>query len=362
MNDAAEKAGGAAASAAPPSSRVAAFDIARVLAIASVLALHVTAFTHTNAPQLAWAWVLNRSLIGYAAPVLLAVAGALSWTPSRLREGDFVPYLLARSKRVLVPYGIWAVGYLMFLAATGQPPASSLGGYALLFVTGLAYYHLWFVPAVMLVYVLAPAGARAAAKHPAFVLLVGYGVAIAVVAMLRLPHPWLNWRVERALFTTFRYLPYAAWGALFATWPALRAGLRRWWPLAAAVAVAIALMLAPTEGDLALWGKTTGAGLMILAVLGACSVLGERWRAADRAAEGLSPLTYVIYLSHAMLLAAMVSAIAAQGRLALFGETWFVVALYAATAVSSGAVAWAWGRAARWSRRRDAATAGDAAV
>ena len=329
--------------------RVPEFDLARVLAIAAVIALHVTAIAHRYAPELAWAWALNRALISYAAPVLLIVAGALSWNEKRLGGRDgFGGYLAARARRVLVPYLIWAAGYLALNAALGVTAAATPLGYLELVVTGLAYYHLWFVPAVLLVYVAAPLGARLAKRHPLLPLVAAYALAYVVIRLVDLPDvSWLSYRSERAIVTSARYFPYAAWGALYAWSPLVRAWSRRMWPLVAAAAIAGAVALAGADGAIAAGLRTVGVGALGLSVLGACAVLGSRWPASDRGAARLAPLVYVVYLAHPMVLALGVLALDRAGRTGVLGRSWAVVALYAGAVALGGAIAWLWDRVGR---------------
>jgi fucose 4-O-acetylase-like acetyltransferase len=328
--------------------RVASFDIARVVAILAVIVLHVTATAYTRAPSVLWPWVLNRSLIDYAAPMLLVVAGALSWSPKRLRSGEYGRYMAARAVRVLVPYVAWAVIYLWYRSLLGAAHRDVLG-YLELILTGLAWYHLWFVPAVMAVYVVAPVGAALARRHPVLALAAAYALSFAVILLLDAPEPLLvSHQVQRSILTTARYFPYAAWGALYAWSPGLRDGLRRFWPVALGVGVAAGYVMSVPIGSpiMTAWVRTVPIGLVELGLLGAFAVLASAWPRLAAGAAAFAPLVFVLYLSHAAPLRFIDDAVAARSP-QLFGQAWFVCLLFAVVTAVGALTALVWVRAER---------------
>jgi surface polysaccharide O-acyltransferase-like enzyme len=333
--------------------RVACFDIARVAAIAAVIALHVTATAYTRAPSVLWPWVLNRALIDYAAPMLLVIAGALSWSPKRLRQGDYGRYMAARAFRVLLPYVTWAVFYLWYKSLLGAAHRDVFG-YAELVFTGLAWYHLWFVPAVMAVYVVAPAGAALARRHPVLVIAAAYAVSFVIILVVDVPEPLLiSPEVQRSILTTARYFPYAAWGALYAWSPRLRVGLRRLWPVAIGVGVAAGYVMTVPFGSAVMtaWVRTLPIGLVEVGLLGAFTALASAWPRLSEGAAALAPLVFVLYLSHAAPLRLIDDVVAARAP-QLFGQAWFVGVLFAVVVATGSLTALAWVRAERMSAAR----------
>lgn len=330
---------------APARAHVREYDVARCLAILAVLALHVTAIAHLRAPQLGWPWLVNRGLIDYAAPMLLVVAGALSWTPARLTgPPSYGRYLLARAMRVVPAYVVFSAVFWLYSIWLGSAP-KPVSVYLELLLTGLSFYHLWFVPTVMLVYVVAPLGAAAVERHPLLLLALVYAVSFAVIKVVDVPHfAWLDSRMQRFVLTTFRYLPYASWGAVYAWSEPVRRIARRWWPAVVTAGVALGWWLArvPLDSTVAVSLKTMRAGIVCLALLGLFAAAAELWPKVARAAGDLAPLTYVIYLVHALFLAIIDHALTTTGSEALIGRTWFVLAVYVAVLLPSAGVAWVW--------------------
>jgi surface polysaccharide O-acyltransferase-like enzyme len=334
----------AAAGAPPPAAkpRVLEYDVARCLAL---LTLHVTGIAHLRAPQLGWPWVLNRALIDYAAPMLLVVAGALSWTPARLRGArSYGRYLLARGWRVLPAYLVFSAVFWAYSLWLGGA-LKTAWAYLELLVTGLTFYHLWFVPTVIVVYLVAPLGAAVVKRHPLLVLVLVYAVSFAVVKALDVSHlSWLDSRMQRSILTTFRYLPYAAWGAVYAWSGTVRRNMRRWWPgiVAGGVALGYGLSRLQLDSTVMVSLKTMRAGMVCLAVLGMCAAISEAWPKVAAAARAAAPLTYVIYLVHALFLALIDHLLTTTASEAFIGQTWFVLAVYLAILLPSAAVAWVW--------------------
>jgi surface polysaccharide O-acyltransferase-like enzyme len=321
------------------------YDVARCLALLAVLTLHVTGIAHLRAPQLEWPWLLNRGLIDYAAPMLLVVAGALSWTPARLTGArSYGRYLLARGWRVLPAYLLFSAAFWLYSIWLGGA-LKTAAAYLELLVTGLTFYHLWFVPTVIVVYLVAPAGAAAVKRHPLLALALVYAVSFVVIKVVDVPHfALLDSRMQRFILTTSRYLPYAAWGAVYAWSEPVRRFMRRWWPVIVAGGVALGFWLARVSLDstVAVSLKTMRAGVVCLAVLGMCATASAAWPRIARTAHGAAPLTYVIYLVHALFLAIIDHVLTTTGSEALIGRTWLVLAVYVAILLPSAGVAWVW--------------------
>ena len=100
-----------------PPGRTGWLDLARVLAIAAVVAIHVVApvvegkSTATGSPAWWFADVVDAGL-RWSVPLFVMVSGALLLAPGK--PGPLRPFLLRRLQRVGVPLVVWTLFYLLF--------------------------------------------------------------------------------------------------------------------------------------------------------------------------------------------------------------------------------------------------------
>ena len=133
-------------------------NVLRGLAILGVIAVHTTAhFTYAPGPSpVAHANVILDVLAHYAAPLFVLLSGL---TLAR-RYGRETTQMSAKSfyarrlTKIVPPYVVFSLFYLLLFALEYQPPAPSWVALAL--ATGSAYYHLWFVALLVQLYLLFP--------------------------------------------------------------------------------------------------------------------------------------------------------------------------------------------------------------
>lgn len=135
--------------------RILYLDDLRVLATVAVVWLHTTA-PYVDALRLptAFWWVANlqQSAVRFAVAIFVMISGALLLAP-----GPHPPagrFLARRLLRVGVPLLVWSLAYALFRSAFGIP----FDARALLraFLAGSTHYHLYFLFAILGLYVWTP--------------------------------------------------------------------------------------------------------------------------------------------------------------------------------------------------------------
>jgi len=287
--------------------RIPSYDVLRLVATLCVVFIHVSASSlQLEGP--AWPWLLsaNRHLIRYAVPAFFLITGALVWGRSGgvASSGGYVRFMKRRFTVVVVPYLIWSTAYIiapLLMGATRSPSQVLVG-----LLTGETWYHLYFVPAIMVVYALTPLVERVVRISPELLLLIALAVHLTVPLTFNGSVPFVPGAVERVISSTAIYMPYAALGALIAKRGLERSVLRRGWPVL--LAASLFLMSHRTvllPSDAVLYRSLTAvAALGVLGgALGACSVMAD-WKPLRQIAESLGPHTYTAYLVHPLLIQA----------------------------------------------------------
>jgi peptidoglycan/LPS O-acetylase OafA/YrhL len=152
------------------SKRLQEFDIIRAAAALAVIAIHITA-SYMNLP-LAYFW---NHAVRFAVPLFIIISGfLLCWTD---RDDTFLPaweFYIKRLHRILWPYIIWTCLYSLlnaYLSGLHNPIFFLITlGKNLLWGTG--YYHLYFLPIILQLYLLYPLLRRWLEKDARMLLLV----------------------------------------------------------------------------------------------------------------------------------------------------------------------------------------------
>ena len=350
--------------------RVLAYDALRVIGILAVLAIHALMTSRGLASRPASLTTLDATLHDIAVPLLTFVSGALVWgRPWRREAGAFRTFVRRRATRVALPYLAWSALFMVLLFAGAPGSGALMGGeYAgatwtlagvaqalgripgYLF-SGHSWYHLYFVPMILTLYLLTPIASRAVhARRGGAELTVIALLAVKVylwpaLSPLAQAHlgPWLwAWLTHLA-----QHLPHMALGA----WFAVRFG--RLAQRRSEAGSAPALGAAPAHGSAAPAALML-AGLKPAAWLGALTpvawVVGlaggavalEPWLGRNatvrRALQTLSRLSFGAYFIHPLVLLS-IQAKVGMGS-ALWARGWFVCVVFAVLVAVSFATAW----------------------
>jgi surface polysaccharide O-acyltransferase-like enzyme len=320
---------------AAPRARHTMLDVCRLLAAYAIVWLH------TPRPN-GWA---DLGLLGrFAVPFFTAAATFFAWQAgSRPGERTAGSYARSRLTRIYVPFLAWSGIYLAFkggkaLLLPGEP--NDFPGVDLLWLG--SFYHLWFMPFVLLVTLSAFCLARACARGRARELAAIVVALIAGVQLSLLPAdrsaPGVGFG-QLALDA----LPSACWAvALAITYShggRMWLGSRRVGIACLLAAVALTMLLC-TLGRNSAVENLSGTALLVF-------TLGDWTSPTLQRIARLGPLAYGIYLSHLLFIKTLE---AVQAKLHAPVSLATALAIFVLAAAGSTLLAWLlsrW-RATRW--------------
>lgn len=319
--------------------RLAGYDFMRLIATVAVISIHVLMVSRGDGNASAMLPALFDRSLHFAVPLFFFVSGALIW--GRYRNDTpvaFARFMGGRASRVLLPYLGWSVLYLAISALRGDA-ARVVGRAPELLLWGKAWYHLYFVPAIMLLYALTPVIAPAARRQPATVFAATVIVRALAAVLLYGPVKNLGDPLFYTLFVAVTtHLPDVALGAWFALRiDVARPRIERWWLGllgAGTILVTLPALLSGLPRGISYASPPLGMALDTLGIAG----LAFRIRVDDRGKRtvaALSDLTYGVYLGHPMLVLAWTVATQALGLGRLWGYSWFLVTEIAAVSAIS---------------------------
>lgn len=338
------------------------FDLMRWAAIAVVVFIHVSALG--IAPHQVTALAVANKAVRFAVPAFVFMAAGLAWGKP-WRPGSYGAYLLSRARSVVLPYAAFSLVYsAIALRLAGRPwsayPLKALAN----LLMGEAWGHLYFVPVVVAVYLLAPLASRAVAARPLLTLLAAWGVAMTLAQWLLARGP-----VPAVAGTILLYMPYAAAGAWYVRRrEAAVAWLARWWP---ALLGASALLTLPRRFVLdaldaaKVWPGVAGLYVnpldlaLVFGLAGAALALAARAPRLRIAAARTHRLVYGVYLAHPLLVLAvqrLAARAGATGLLANLGVSLAASAVVLAATTALVAAAASWGPTAWLAGVRSGAT------
>jgi surface polysaccharide O-acyltransferase-like enzyme len=319
-------------------------------------------------------WVFTSyTFIWFATPAFAFLTGALVWNyrPIRTRQ-DLVSFFRRRASVVVYPYLVWSAFYIWFGHYTPADlrPQMPLGEYAVdvarLLVLGRASFHLYFLPVVLIFYVVSPVVSRLFARWPWPTFLVLF--AIGAFATILIPEPPSDRvvTVYRLFHSTMWLLPPAAVGGLYGALRTRHAVfLSRAWPLVLAVGL---FMRWYDRGPLYVenvWlqriNEYTYLGLTLVGLVCLFDVLATKAPSLGSAGRWLGAGALGVYLIHPVAIWLVGQALEQRGATDLWLQPWFtlavsagVVAVCYAIVTAAGrlrALAWAFGMPGGLARR-----------
>lgn len=301
-------------------------DGIRAVAAMAVVVIHASSgyVTYAGGMQL-------NQLARFAVPLFILLSGFGAGAPAALAQPRKAR-LIHRLQRIVPPYIIWSAVYLALLWFVGTPSPRPLFAIC----TGSAYVHLYFLFVLLQFEILVACCGQWLAAHPQLV----FGLSAAITLGLEL---WMNggdaevlWFPELPVPLT-RFFPlyllfYMAGFLLRPHYEKFRKyGIRRLLAAAAiwSVSIVLVLMTAQVEflrntsmrPDLAIYMFATAFFLQQL-------LLCCRLRWLHKALAQISKLSFVLYLSHPLLLRLVIhSGILDGRRMAVCLPMLFVVGL-----------------------------------
>ncbi len=166
------------------SKRLHGFDFIRTTAALAVIAIHVTA----SYMDLSLGYLWNH-VVRFAVPLFIVISGFLLYYADR--EANTMParfFYTKRLHRVLWPYCLWTLLYSLlnayFLGLNN--PTVFFNGFSRDLLWGTAYYHLWFVPIIVQLYLLFPLLRRWMVKSPRGLLIGSLTISLAAQGLIYL--------------------------------------------------------------------------------------------------------------------------------------------------------------------------------
>jgi len=309
-----------------PSGRRAMVDVARLAAVYAVTWLHTP-----RSPGLEPSLALGRVAVPFFifAAVFFVLEGL-----RRHPERTFVQYTRSRFLRIYVPFLAWSGIYLVLklikaILLPEQP--NDLPGVSMLWAG--SFYHLWFMPFILIVSLVVFVIGKAVAGRPALESAVAVLVAVAGIALTAMPTSAMPSTAGQNGRVMERALPTVCWAILFAL--AWRRPAARYLEHRAATACGLLLL----AGSIAwMWCASVdrlaeglaGLGLMIVALAPTTNIRLARL-------GKLGTLAYGIYLSH-LLFIKVFEALGTEFNVAV---TWQLdVSIFILSAAGSTLLAW----------------------
>jgi surface polysaccharide O-acyltransferase-like enzyme len=311
----------------PARKRIVAYDMLRVFAALTVVSIHVYApYMKTNGPfEPASPFSLFSWGLHYAVPMFTFLAGVLSWgVVWSGGRGAYSNFLRRRLLIVGVPYLVWcAIFYFLRpFADQGQIPGNVFAmawQFIELVISGKMWYHLYFVPMILVLYLLTPIASRAVRKSPELFLVVGLagivyggGWLVDMTAFIPFGRRTMLRIVVPVLVSLVAYGPFMVLGAWFGVRRAALERALRWAAvplLAAAVAVLVYTQTHPAlPGPLreVTWLYVLDMSLFVLGFLGVAFVAADTRPFAEGSALAkrtiaLAAGTLGVYLMHPLV-------------------------------------------------------------
>ncbi len=329
--------------------RIVSYDAMRVLAAVAVVAIHVMAAgMSARGPEGARAlWVFNTyTFIWFATPAFAFLSAALIWAPRRPIRGwaEYVSFLRRRAKVVLLPYLFWTAFYILFARYTPSAlrPQMPLSRYALdvvkLLLLGRASFHLYFIPVVLEMYLVAPLVSRAFARRPLLAAIPLWALGAFTTLVFKAPPSDHLVTAYRMMQYTLWLLPAAVAGAWYGTVrERIGPALLRIWPIILISGLGLRwLDRSPLLVTNDWQQRTVETVAMMLTLLGLVTMLGflvRRLSISSARTEYLGSLAFGVYLVHPVIVAFVEDGIARVGLASLWVSPAFTVAAIAGVAL-----------------------------
>ncbi|WP_168122529.1 acyltransferase [Paenibacillus sp. HB172176] len=291
-------------------------NVARAIAIAAVLLIHVTASPRADVPWgslSAPVYLIVNQLSMFAVPVFLFISGLVlfyryhddwSWKQALVFYRKRIAY-------IVLPFVLWSVLYRLFTPLLHhQLPSFEPREFFWSLVWGKSYYHLYFMTIIIQFYLVFPflvALVRKWRMRPYQLTLFG----IVVHAAFYYVHHWVHPFDHKAALMLNYFTVFCVGGAIGMRYNAFTARSRQlWWTFALAASIGflyIILLLAAKDGmryplsvyDILYYGYAIMVGISLLWV---GKLLCERVTWITSSILQLGAASFGIYLVHPAVL------------------------------------------------------------
>lgn len=183
-------------------------DMLRGIAIIGVILIHITAVTFHESQGVSEAFLIAVNQISrFAVPVFLFLSGLGLAISNRSEEGYF-HFLWRRISKIVPLYLIWTTVYLLFKSIF-EPVSFMVILKGIL--TGETFYHLYYVPLIILFYILYPFVKRVATSNVAMLLI------LILTITSQLSSEWLGLEIANNPLNLLNWCIYFPSGIWFAS-------------------------------------------------------------------------------------------------------------------------------------------------
>ena len=126
-------------------------DVIKVISIYFVMIIHVSSYSLYSFGKYWLPTVIVDSFARSAIPMFFMVTGAVL-----LNKDHDVRSIIKRTRRVLVPLLVWSIIYLEYSRTWDPNQSQSIAYYAQKILAGPTMYHLWYIYALIGVYIFMP--------------------------------------------------------------------------------------------------------------------------------------------------------------------------------------------------------------
>ena len=267
------------------------FDYLRGLAIAAVVLIHVTAPTAIAEET---GGIIFNQITRFGVPVFIFLSGwGLTIAESYEKSANYLSFLKNRLVKLLPEYIIWNVIYYLY-ANLIEREAIPIGEFIQGLFLGTNYPHLYFVPLIVIFYIVYPLLTRLGDR----LWGVGLTFVITMTSLIANPNIAEGFTQNQNPLNWLFYFVFGIWIAQH--YETLKNKLNRFWVLILLTISTIFIVLEPMGlADDAVLVQTRPSVVFFSVLIILLNVVYPNWlQPFKKLLDPLSDYSYTIYLSH----------------------------------------------------------------
>lgn len=267
------------------------FDYLRGLAIAAVVLIHVTAPTAIAEET---GGIIFNQITRFGVPVFVFLSGwGLTIAESYEKSANYLSFLKNRLVKLLPEYIVWNVIYYLY-ANLIEREAIPIGGFIRGLFFGTNYPHLYFVPLIVIFYIMYPLLTRLGDR----LWGVGLTFVITMTSLIANPNIAEGFTQNQNPLNWLFYFVFGIWIAQH--YETLKNKLNKFWVLILLTICIIYIVLEPMRlVDDAVLVQTRPSVVFFSILIILLNVVYTNWlQPFKKVLDPLSDYSYTIYLSH----------------------------------------------------------------
>ncbi len=188
--------------------RICTFDFIRIIACFAVILIHITS---VYVPINNFAYIINQ-MMRFAIPIFIILSGAsIYYSESEKEEIGFVSFVVNRIKKVLIPYTLWTLSYMLYdyiENINGIFSREFVYEFLRNFLLGKG--HLYFVVIIFQIYLLYPFIKKGFQKGFSKVILLGTFILTTYFQLAIYLVRWYIYILPKSI-VTYGYILFPSW-------------------------------------------------------------------------------------------------------------------------------------------------------